>query len=519
MLNIFKRLVGDSPHQATPPTPPTPPPASPYAMDESDWAIVNERPTVDSPSLAEKLQASKPAASKPQASKPEPSMPAPRAPAAGIGEGRLEASQGKLAMPKASSTRRKAKAKVLPASGVPEALDLTLSQKEALEYFQGCAKAGERGFLWWSGGVRAGKSFGALLLAFLHFRDPARHGKQGMILGYTQGQLVQVFGGYADVLGEAFGVKVRTYRSNVNPRISIADWKVDILIRGADKAGRDKNIQGLTLDFLLADEVPNLNNETLHQAEARVSGHAAFRVYTSNKQSKYHWTQKYYVQRIEKGQIAGKVLDCDLKDNHHVDASYREERAAEFTGDTLARFIDNEHTLDAPPLFTVRLAPESQMRLPGKCQRITTLIGHERGIDLIRGRVGSWRGSQLLALDHATGIENYTDLEPDIIGDPRDTGIILNASQTFLARWLRRRRYKVRMVPDGHYPRFLTVIQAACVAGQVRVLETEDVLVENIELYAVPGEYGLQPFPWCIEAFASVIRYSGLAAMDVEATA
>ena len=254
-------------------------------------------------------------------------------------------------------------------------LDLTPSQQQAVAYLEACHKTGDRGFLWWSGGVRAGKSFGAMLLCMMHMRR--RHGLQGMILGYTQAQLIQIFGRYAEVIAEEWDVKVKLSRSTANPRITFPDWNVEVLLRGADKVGRDKSIQGLTMDFLLVDEVPLLNKDALHQAEARLSGKGAFRVYTSNKQSPHHWTVKYYLRRIEQGLIPGKILDCGLSENQHVDSNYAAERAGEFSGNTLKRFIENEYSLDAPPLYVPKTAGKQGLRLPGRARPVTALFGHE----------------------------------------------------------------------------------------------------------------------------------------------
>ena len=393
------------------------------------------------------------------------------------------------------------------------ALDLTPSQQQALDYWKACNAKGERGFLWWSGGVRAGKSFGAMLLCMLHMADERRHGLQGMILGYTQAQLIQIFGRYAEVIAEDMGAKVKLSRSTANPRITFPDWNVEILLRGADKVGRDKSIQGLTMDFLLVDEVPLLNKDALHQAEARLSGKGAFRVYTSNKQSPHHWTVKYYLKRIEAGLIPGKVLDCGISENPHVDSSYAAERAGEFTGNTLKRFIDNEYSLDAPPLYVPKTVNKAGLRMPGKVRPVTSLFGHEGGVEVVQARYTTFQRSQLIAIDDAFSVAGYTDLDPAIIGEPKHRLVLLNHSQGFLAHWLRRRRYRVQGYRDEYCDVYRSVMQAACTSGQLRIDEDAEAMLEAIECYSMGGEYTHAVMP-AFEALSVIYRYSGLQALN-----
>lgn len=394
------------------------------------------------------------------------------------------------------------------------ALDLTPSQQQAVAYLESCHKTGDRGFLWWSGGVRAGKSFGAMLLCMMHMRR--RHGLQGMILGYTQAQLIQIFGRYAEVIAEEWDVKVKLSRSTSNPRISFPDWNVEVLLRGADKVGRDKSIQGLTMDFLLVDEVPLLNKDALHQAEARLSGRGAFRVYTSNKQSPHHWTVKYYLRRMEAGTIPGKILDCGISENPHVDSSYAAERAGEFTGNTLKRFIDNEYSLDAPPLYVPKTADKAGMRMPCPKQHVrhfTALCGHQSGVEAIMGRYGALGKNQLLAIDDAFSVAAYTDLDPTIIGDPKRRTVLVNMSQGLLARWLRRRRYRIRGYRDDYVDAHRAIMQAACGDGQLRISEDAESMLEAVECYHEAGEY-THPIIMAFEALACMFKYTGLSTLN-----
>ena len=161
----------------------------------------------------------------------------------------------------------------------------TPSQKEAWNYTANL-KPNERGFIYWMGGVRSGKSFGSVMCLLEHMRT--RKDKTYMVLCYTQSQGLTIFGKEIEKQAKTMKIECKVNRSAANPRVVFKDSGNEILFKGADKIGRDRNIQGLTLDGLIADEIPLLNKDALHQAEARVSGIGGIRIYTSNKTTPYH---------------------------------------------------------------------------------------------------------------------------------------------------------------------------------------------------------------------------------------
>ena len=205
----------------------------------------------------------------------------------------------------------------------------TPSQKQAWEYTSKL-KPNDRGFIYWMGGVRSGKSFGSVMCLLEHMRT--RENKTYMVLCYTQSQGLTIFGKEFERQAKTMNIKCKVNRSAANPRVVFTDSGNEVLFKGADKIGRDRNIQGLTLDGLIADEIPLLNKDALHQAEARVSGIGGIRIYTSNKTTPYHWTTKYYVNRLEANKIDGLLLDSQIEDNPNVDASMQKKEDLNMKG-------------------------------------------------------------------------------------------------------------------------------------------------------------------------------------------
>ena len=368
--------------------------------------------------------------------------------------------------------------------------DATPSQRQVMEYVQARHKAGERGMVWWMGGVRAGKSFGACIAMLEHQRH--RTGKQYMVLAYTAGQAINVFGTAMERIAAEMGYETKLNRSAANPRLLIKDNGNEFLFRGADKAGRDRAIQGLTLSGLIVDETPNLMRDTVHQAEARVSGHGGLRIYTANKTSPFHWTTKYYLERLTAKSIDGLVVDCTMADNPHIDSAFASERAGEFTGDTLTRFIGNEFTLDRPPIYRPGMGPPPEAS-PGKT--LISLYGHPGGYECIEAQ---WLG-QTLMVTGATSCGAYEDLPI------QHEEVLLNGHQGLLARRLRRHGIAVKGYREGHVPANMAILQEACKRSLLWVTMEAASLWEAIQTYSVPGRYDW-PAMVAFEALALPLR-------------
>lgn len=370
----------------------------------------------------------------------------------------------------------------------------TPSQKEVMAYVKKCHKANDRGMVWWMGGVRSGKSFGASMAMMEHIRH--RQGKTYMALAYTAIQALQVFGSNLEQIAEAMGIETKLNRGLSNPKLIFPESGCEVLFRGADKAGRDRSIQGLTLDGLIVDETPNLHRQTVHQAEARVSGHAALRIYTSNKTSIYHWTTKYYLDRIKNNQIPGLIVDSNVAENLHVDKDYREERANEFQGETLRRFMENEFTLDHPPIYRPKYEPNEE----GGNTWIS-VFGHHSGWEVLWGTLKKSmvvKGSVSLGPD-----EDVVRILKEITEQP--AMVLVDVQHRLIAKRLRK---EVQFSVRGYQPLYsevkCEVLQSAIRDNRLFV-DPRSGLAEAVETYHRPGSY-TYPVLVCLEATAHLLR-------------
>lgn len=364
----------------------------------------------------------------------------------------------------------------------------TPSQDKVLAYVRARLAANERGFIYWMGGVRSGKSYGSCMALVEHLAQ--RKNKVYMVLAYTAKQGLTVFGNALMEIAEAAGIKGKLNRGMTNPHIHFENG-CEVLFRGADKEGRDKAIQGLTLSGLVVDEVPNLHRATIHQAEARVSDLGALRIYTSNKTSPYHWSTKYYHDRMVRGEIEGLLIDSHVQDNMNVDASYREERANEFTGNTLRRFMDNEFTLDNPAIYQPN---QFKKRIKKGEPDWTVVYGHSSGYEVLCAR---WIGGQLVVYQ-ANSIGAYERIAPVLKAEGT---FLLNSTQALLARQLRGMGKSVRGFCDHFEPFYMEIIKEACRRKILWISKQSSSLWEAVETYCTEGCYDY-PIVKAFEALA-----------------
>ena len=370
-------------------------------------------------------------------------------------------------------------------------MELTPSQNAVLAYVQDCMATGKRGFVYWMGGVRSGKSHGSCIALMEHLAH--RQNRVYMVLAYTAKQALTIFGGTIESLAEERGMECKVLRGMSNPHIRFPESGNEVLFRGADKEGRDRAIQGLTLSGLIVDEVPNLHRATLHQAEARVSDPGGLRIYTSNKTTPYHWTTKYYHDRLQAGSLDGLLVDSAVADNPHVDAAYREERANEYEGNTLKRFMDNEFTLDAPAIYQPGKSNQGR-GMPG----YVAIFGHDSGYEVI---TASWRQGVLHVLS-GDSYGAYQDV-PEL--EFKDPVFLVNDAQTILARHLRSQGKTVRGYMGFFHPLYMEVLKQACRDGLLAVNQGASDLWEAVDSYATAGCYDY-PIMQAFEALAHPLK-------------
>ena len=391
----------------------------------------------------------------------------------------------------------------------PFSLDTaTDGQRRVMTALAAAIEANQRLFAWWMGGVRSGKSFGAAMAFLEHCRH--RDDAMYIVLAYTASQAAKIYGQYFLDIGKAMGMTVHYSRATSDPKIIVwpdgrpykrgMDGGNTFLLRGADKEGRDKAIQGLTVDGLLADEVPLLHRATLHQAEARVSKPGGLRIYTSNKQSEYHWTAKYYLKRIQDNDIEGMVIDSHISENTHIDSAYIAERESEYEGNTLKRFMANEFGLDGTPIYPVGISEVPKV----EGEPVIAIYGHPGGYEVIVARFK--RQPTELTMTAAASYSPTEDIVALVAKTAERPGVILlNGEQPLLARSLRQAGFTVKGYQSGWKPAYGEILATACRKGWLWMLGSQTSLVEAVRTYDRPGEYGF-PVVQAMEALSLLLR-------------
>jgi len=356
----------------------------------------------------------------------------------------------------------------------------TPSQNHVLDLVERALDEGRREFVYWMGGVRAGKSYGSALALMVH--QTRRSKAQYLVMAYTATQAANIYGPYFEAIGESMDVPVRVRQW----RIEVGDGNVFHLKGGM--AGKDRSIQGMTCDGLLADEVVLLERDTLHQAEARVSKPGSLRLYTTNKANKYHWTCKYYVRRIQEQAIKGHVVDCTVEENPHIDRDYIAERASEYEGNTLARFMENRFTLEGRPIYTVELKPPPSL-LAGQYAHV--IYAHPQGAEVLR--VGRYlrEDGPCIHVYQGESLDGDTDVARYLGGQPGGL-VLLNNEATELCRRLRTVGYYVRGYRSHCDEERAQRIITACQDRRISVDESQEGLVEAVQTYA---EWNRSDFP------------------------
>ncbi len=227
----------------------------------------------------------------------------------------------------------------------------TPTQEQVFELVDSRIASSERLLIVWFGAIRSGKTFGACKAMLRH--SLGRSGAIYILGAYTQRQ---VWINLAPVLKaecEAMDITYSEFRSPSNPHIVIGDnvW----LVTGGKDGLRSKSIQGITASGLLLDELPNLDKDFIHQCEARTSAKGAIRIYTANKGNPFHWTNRYYYERLKKGEIDGFLFESVTSENSHIDDAFIQERNKEYDASTRMMFMDNQFVAPTP-LYNARMA-------------------------------------------------------------------------------------------------------------------------------------------------------------------
>jgi len=357
------------------------------------------------------------------------------------------------------------KAKTKPKQ--PE-LTLTKTQAEVINQVALARAENRRLFILWYGGIRAGKSTGAAYAMLEHARY--RQNKTYMIAAHTQRQGINIFMPIFQQYAAERELKYRGVKGS-SPYIDI-DGNTFLIVGGSD-SGRDMAIQGLTLDGLILDEIPNLNPEFIAQAEARVSGNAALRIYTANKTNPYHWTTLRYYNRALNGEIDAVLIDSNTADNQFVSDDFVAEKEREYDEIHYDRFISNKFRLDKPPIYQAKYQD----------------VDGKPAISVIYGVGGNPIALSAIETGNGYCVVSHTELESGKSPSGLANTILINSERPYMARQLRKDGYAVKAYSGIFEPRRVECTQQATATGAITISPKLAELAQAIDEYNLAGMY------------------------------
>jgi PBSX family phage terminase large subunit len=141
-------------------------------------------------------------------------------------------------------------------------------------------------------------------------------------------------------LAEKMGI-LTDFRFTHNPRVLIYLPKnIRCYIEGGNDAGAEPRIRGITIQGWLADEVTTYPKDFTMQCVARCSAGKRLKFITTNPDSPSHWFKTDFIDKVESGELNGKVWYWDLdKDNPVLDRDYIKQLKSLYTGVFYERFI------------------------------------------------------------------------------------------------------------------------------------------------------------------------------------
>ena len=206
---------------------------------------------------------------------------------------------------------------------------LTVTQRMAVRWL--LRWSGEI-MLIWVGGIRAGKTAGAVLVFVLLtvYHGP---GCAYALCGRSAGSVERNMRGYTERWCREFGVPCRWRPGFVE--VGGSRWYVI----GAPDEKALLAIQGMTLHGALVDEVGLVPEAFVMQVVSRVSVDEGRVVLTANKMGTRHWLRAL-VDRAD--ELDAVVLDAELADNPGVSERRKAWFASALTGHWRERMVENE---------------------------------------------------------------------------------------------------------------------------------------------------------------------------------
>ena len=168
---------------------------------------------------------------------------------------------------------------------------MPMSQKQ----IDAIAHSDARGNIW-EGSVRSGKTFGWLMQML--FKVKCWHGAGGIVIvGKNRDSIYRnVFEPIENTPEFAPFIPFVQYRQGA-ATANIFGHRVHVI--GANDAGSESRIRGMTLGLAFADELTVLHPQFFKQLLARLSVPGAQFFATTNPDSPSHWLKKDYLDRLD----------------------------------------------------------------------------------------------------------------------------------------------------------------------------------------------------------------------------
>jgi len=181
----------------------------------------------------------------------------------------------------------------------------------------------------WTGSVRSGKSFSALIRFMQLCTDKTIEG-DFVIIGKTEGALKRnVISEMQNLVGDDCKYSIG------NREIMLYNRKIHVIGANDDRA--EGKIRGSSFGGALVDEVTLIPENFFTMLLSRLSKKGAKLLSTTNPENPKHWFKVNYIDRAE--ELNAKVFEFYLDDNPSLEEDYKESLKKEFTGLYYDRFI------------------------------------------------------------------------------------------------------------------------------------------------------------------------------------
>lgn len=186
----------------------------------------------------------------------------------------------------------------------------------------------------WDGSVRSGKTFGWLIKLL---GKVSTYDKPGgiVIVGKNRDSIYRNVFEPIEIVGEFAPFRPFVQYRQGAANATIFGHKVHVI--GANDAGSESRIRGMTLGLAFCDELTVLHQQFFKQLLARLSVDGAQFYATTNPDSPSHWLKRDYLDRLN--DIGWHYVHFTMDDNPSLSEEYKESLRREYTGLWYKRFI------------------------------------------------------------------------------------------------------------------------------------------------------------------------------------